>query len=277
MKTREVIEYLNYKFLPKYQESYDNAGFLLGDLESEYKGALVTVDITPNTVDEAISNDLSLIVSHHPLIFTGMKRITNADETGRMVTKLIKNNISVYAAHTNLDNLDWGINGILAEKLNLINCHILRPIDTQTDNIGAGMIGHLPHPMPLMDFLTMVKEKLGLPVIRTSQLPNEERNNSHTLLHPETSHISIQKVAICGGSGSFLISDAKREGADIYMTGDLKYHDFQRAEDNLILADIGHYESEQFAKEIFYRVILEKFRNFACQISEQTKSYIYYI
>lgn len=271
MKTREVIDYLDKQFKPELQEDYDNAGFLVGDRDSEHTGTLVSLDVTPATIDEAIEKGLSLIVSHHPLIFGGLKRITCDNTNGRMVTKLIQNGISVYAAHTNLDNLDWGVNGILSEKLGLTNCRILRPLNSDIQT-GAGMIGHLPHSVPIDDFLSLVKERLGLPIIRTSYIPHTSQ---------------IQAVAICGGAGSFLISDAKKAGADIYLTGDLKYHDFQQAEyhagvsttgkKGIILADIGHYESEQFAKELIYRVISEKFSNFACQISEHTESYIQYI
>lgn len=273
MKTREVIEYLDNQFLPELQENYDNSGFLVGNKDSDYTGTLVTLDVTPAAVDEAIDKGLSLIVSHHPLIFNGLKRITCGNDTGRMITRLIQHNISVYAAHTNLDNLDWGVNGILAEKLGLTDCHILKPstlncqLSTET---GAGMVGKLPHPMPIMDFMEMVKQRLNLPILRTSQF---------TIVN---SQLSIKVVAICGGSGSFLIGDAKKSGADIFLTGDLKYHDFQQAipsfaHSTFILADIGHYESEQFAKELIYRVIYEKFSNFACQISEYSESYIQYI
>lgn len=265
MKTGEIIDYLDRQFKPEYQEDYDNAGFLIGDAESNYTGALITLDVTPDTIDEAIDKGLSLIVSHHPLIFTGLKRITNNDATSRMVSKLIKNNISVYAAHTNLDNLDWGVNGILANKIGLTDCHILRPSQASIPDIGAGMVGFLPQPMPIYDFLSLVKARLGIPILRTSQFIIQ---NSKSKIH---------RVAVCGGSGSFLIGDAKSAGADIFLTGDLKYHDFQQADDKMIIADIGHYESEQFSKEIFYSVISEKFSNFACQISEKSGSYINYI
>lgn len=265
MKTGEIIDYLDRQFKPEYQEDYDNAGFLIGDAESNYTGALITLDVTPDTIDEAIGKGLSLIVSHHPLIFKGLKRITNNDATSRMVSKLIKNNISVYAAHTNLDNLDWGVNCILANKIGLTDCHILRPSQASIPDIGAGMVGFLPQPMPIYDFLSLVKARLGIPILRTSQFIIQ---NSKSKIH---------RVAICGGAGSFLIGDAKRAGADIFLTGDLKYHDFQQADDEIIIADIGHYESEQFSKEIFYSVISEKFSNFACQISEKSGSYINYI
>ena len=368
MKIRELTDYLNSRFLPVYQESYDNAGFLLGDNNRELSGVLTTIDVTPAVVEEAIENGANLIVSHHPLIFGGMKRITPANATGRMVMRLLEKGIAVYAAHTNLDNLDWGVNGILAEKLGLTNCRILRPVEgvlrklvtyvpteqaeevrqalfdagaggiggydccsynsegfgtfragadchpfcgekgelhrenetrieviyeqrierrllqrlksahpyeepaidclpltNALPNVGAGMIGTLPSPTDLMKFFDRVKERLHLPVIRTSEFETQK---------PQ---VKIQRVALCGGAGSFLIPDAKACGADILLTADLKYHDFQSAEGEILLADIGHFESEQFAKEIFYRVISEKFSTFACRISEQDKGYIRYI
>lgn len=368
MKIKEVTEYLNSRFLPVYQESYDNAGLLLGDVETEIKGVLATTDITMDVIDEAMAMNANLIVSHHPLIFNGIKRITPANETGRMVMRLLQEGIAVYAAHTNLDNLEWGVNGILAEKIGLKDCEVLRPLSgvlmklvtyvpadhadrvrkelfaagagaiggydccsynsegfgtfragdgcnpfcgnigelhnepeirieviyeqrigrrlierlrtvhpyeepafdciplaNSYNKVGAGMVGHLEEPLTAEEFLAKVKEKLNLPVIRTSKLKLKNTESK------------IQKVAVCGGSGSFLISDAKACGADIFMTGDLKYHDFQSAENVIILADIGHFESEQFAKELIHRVISEKFSNFACQIAKSDKGFIYYI
>lgn len=368
MKIREVIDYLNSQFLPVYQESYDNAGFLVGDSDLEITGALVTLDVTPAVIDEAIATKSNLIISHHPMIFGGMKRITMDSESGKMVIKLLQHGISVYSAHTNLDNLDWGVNGILSEKLSLKDCKILRPIEgvlyklvtfvpsahaeelrqalfatgagsigrydccsfnnngtgtfrastgcnpfcgkidelheepetrieviyekrierklierllevhpyeepaydcIQLSNkymrIGSGMIGKLDSPLPLMDFLSFVKSILNIPVLRCSHFDDDIMTKR------------IQKVAVCGGAGSFLIGDAKAKGADIFLTGDLKYHDFQSAENAIILCDIGHFESEQFAKDIFYNVISKKFSNFACRIAEQSKGFIRYI
>ena len=264
MVTREVIDYLNSTFHPEYQEDYDNAGFLLGDAQSEYKGALVALDLTPAVVDEAVQLGMSLVVTHHPFIFTGVKRLTDATETGRMVMTLTKNDISVYAAHTNLDNLPWGVNGILAEKLGLQNCHILKPFATDA-NLGAGMVGELAEPMPVETFLMKVKEIIGIPIIRTSTL-NFQFSTS-----------KLKKVAICGGSGAEFIGDAMAKGADIYLTADLKYHDFQRTGGRMVLADIGHYESEQFAKEIIFRAISEKFSTFACRISDSQMGMVSYI
>ncbi len=381
MKVREVTDYLNSIFLPVYQETYDNAGFLVGDPAREVSGVLATTDVTDEVIDEAIALGANLIVSHHPLIFGGLKRLTPDSATPRMVIRLIENGIGVYAAHTNLDNLQQGVNGILARKLGLEACRILRPVegvlrklvtyvptadadrvrqalfdagaggigaydccsynsdgfgtfragegchphcgqigelhreaetrieviyekrlerkliralvevhpyeepaydciplDNALPTVGAGMVGRLREPMAAADFFAMVKERLGLPVVRISQMeignPQSATNNSQFTIH---NSLEIQKVALCGGSGAFLIGDAKSCGADVYLTADLKYHDFQSAEGRILLADIGHFESEQFAKEIFYDAISKKFSNFACHISQKDRGYICYI
>lgn len=256
----EVINFLDKTFRPELQEDYDNAGFLLGDSTMSYSGTLVALDLTSAVVEEAVNEGLNLIVTHHPFIFSGIKRITDRTEAGRIVLNLIKNKISVYAAHTNLDNLPWGVNGILAEKLGLKDCRILR--QSSVDNIGAGMVGMLPKETEADKFLLKIKKLTGQPSIRTSKHdPKQE----------------VRRVALCGGSGSEFIPDAIAAKADLYLTADLKYHDFQRAEGRIILADAGHYETEQFAKEIISRVISEKFSNFACRISESQASLIQYI
>ena len=269
MKTKEVIDWLDATFHPEYQEDYDNAGFLLGNAQSDYKGTLVALDLTSAVVDEAVQLGMSLIVTHHPFIFTGVKRLTDASEMGRMTMTLIKNNISVYAAHTNLDNLPWGVSGALAEKLGLMNTRVLRvereERREENGEIGAGMVGELPEPMDVMAFLQKVKKVTGIPCIRTSHFS------------PLTSHFLLQRVALCGGSGAEFIGDAIRAGADIYLTSDLKYHDFQRTNQRMLLADIGHYESEQFAKDIIFSTISEKFPTFACRISALQKSIVSYI
>ena len=169
MKTQEIIDHLDSCFRPEYQESYDNSGFHVGDPESEYTGTLIALDITSATVDEAIDNGLSLIVSHHPLIFNGLKRITNDNADGKMITRLIKNDISVYAAHTNLDNLPWGVNGILAQKLGLIDCHILRPLESDSQAIKQSSEQHrcrhgrYPPRVHISDGLSGVGERASRP------------------------------------------------------------------------------------------------------------------
>ena len=258
MKIREVIAYLDSVFRPELQEDYDNSGFLLGRGDSEFRGALVALDLTEDVVDEALqAGDVNLIVTHHPFIFRGLKRLTDINETGRMVWKLIQNDIAIYAAHTNLDNLPWGVSGILAEKLGLHNCHILKG-----EEVGAGIVGELEQKEPVDGFLKRVKALTGLPVVRASK---------------HDPKLTVKRVALCGGSGSDFIGDAMAAGADLYLTADLKYHDFQRTDGRMVLADIGHYESEQFAKRIIFRVISRKFCNFAVRISERQHSIVQYI
>lgn len=262
MKIQEIVQYLDGVTHPEYQENYDNSGFLVGDPNHDCAGVLIALDLTPEVVDEAIEKNANLIVTHHPAIFGGLKRITPSNATGQLVISLIRRNLSLYAAHTNLDNLKEGVNGILADRLGLRDCAILRPIAAANmQDVGAGMVGVLPRRMPILQFFSLVKERLGLPLLRTSQPVGD----------------SVFRVAICGGAGAFLIDDANAAGADVYLTGDLKYHDFQHATGFLTLADIGHYESEQLCKELIYSFISKKFSNFACFISERGKSFIHYV
>lgn len=260
MKINEVIQYLDIVFHPEFQEEYDNSGFLVGDADNEYTGAIIAIDLTFDLIQEAIDQQCNLIVTHHPCIFGRIKRVTQENTLGQMIIKMIQNNICVYAAHTNLDNLKDGVNGILCQKLGIINTNILRPLNGHPE-IGAGMIGCLANPIDSNQYLQQVKKTLNIPYIRTNGM---ERN-------------AISKIAVCGGSGSFLTGDAIAAGADMLLTSDLKYHDFQNADNKIILADIGHYESEQYAKEIIYSKILEKFGKFACVISKSTHGYAHYI
>ena len=260
----DVTRYLDTAFHPEYQEDYDNAGFLVGRGSDEYRGALVALDLTDEVAQEARTQGLNLIVTHHPLIFGGVKRITDHTATGRLLLQLIGDGIAVYAAHTNLDNLKDGVNGILCRRLGLVRCRILKPFATD-EELGAGMVGELPAAEEADAFLRRVKKTLHLPVVRTSQFPVAD------------ARLSVRRVAVCGGSGAFLIGDALAAGADIYLTADLKYHDFQRTTAQMILADIGHYESEQFAKEIICDTISKKFSNFAVRISERQQSIVRYM
>ena len=257
MNLATVTANLDTLFHPEYQEHYDNSGFLLGNPSCEISGAIVALDVTEQVVDEAINKKANLIVTHHPFIFSGLKRITPFSLAGRLTLKLIENNIAVYAAHTNLDNLSSGVNAMLAEQLELKDCTILRPLEGKTD-VGAGMVGMLDEAVDTGVFLQQVKSKLGLPATKV--------NSSALKKHP-----SVQRVAICGGSGSFLIDDAVNAGADIFLTGDLKYHDYQQADEALLLADIGHYESECFSRLLLAKT-LEKMSQglFPVQIATTT-------
>ena len=270
MKIKEVTDYLDSIYPLEYQEDYDNAGHKVGDASHELAGILVTLDVTDDTIDQALSLGYNLIVSHHPMIFAGLKSLVPSDTQTRMLNRLIKNDICVYSAHTNLDNHPCGVSHILGEKLGLKRLRTLRPLrggatghdtDASVPVPGGGAIGELDEPLPYPAFMERVKQVLGLPMVRCSKNPPA----------------AVKRVALCGGSGSFLIDDAADEKADLFLTSDIKYHDFQKAVGRVHLADIGHYESEQFAQELIYNDIMKKFSNFACRISDGGNSYIDYI
>lgn len=241
MKIQHLIDAMDATVHPEYQEEYDNAGFLVGNPANEITGVLVALDLTEEVVEEAVEKGLNVIVTHHPFIFGGVRRITPGNTVGRLIMQLISNKIAVYSAHTNLDNMLDGVNGILSQQLQLTDCHILKTLEGH-DDVGAGLVGMLPSPMPLFDFIEQVKRTLQLPALRTN-------------VHPENIRSNVRRVAICGGAGSFLINDAIRAKADIFLTGDLKYHDYQKAEGRLVLGDICHYESERFCKELLANTV----------------------
>lgn len=346
------------------QEKYDNAGLLIGDFNQSVSGVLVCLDVTEAVLDEALALNCNLVISHHPLIFNGLKQLTGRNEVQRCVLKAVKNDIAIYAAHTNLDNVVNGVNGKIAEKLHLKDCRILSPLqnallklvtfvpqllvqkvrealfeagaghignyDSCSFNVegygsfkageqtnpfvgelhsihyepevrvevilhrgqesavvkalkaahpyeepafdliplanlwehsGAGIFGTLPEAVSVTEFLSNLKETLTIPVIR------------HTALIKPL----VQKIAICGGSGSFLIRDAIAAKADIFITSDLKYHEFMEADGKLVLVDAGHYETEQYTKDLIGEIISKKFPTFAVHISKVTTNPILYL
>lgn len=258
MQIQAVIDYLDSIYPLRLQESYDNAGHKVGDAKRELTGVLVTLDVTDEVIGEAIELGYNLIVSHHPMIFGGLKSLVPQTELTRMLERLIKNDICVYSAHTNLDNLKGGVSYILAEKLGLKEVRTLHPMDDE--GMGGGAVGELAEEMEVGDFLEMVKERLGLAAVRcTAKMIGR-----------------VKRVALCGGSGSFMIDDAAEAGADIYLTADVKYHDFQKAVGRVWVADVGHYESEQFAQDLICNDIIKKFNTFACRITREKTSYAEY-
>lgn len=365
MKIKDIVEAIEMIAPRAFQEDYDNSGLIVGDKETEIKGILLSLDVTEELLDEAIEKGCNLIVSHHPIIFKGLKKLNGNNYVERCVIKAIKNEIALFACHTNLDNvLKRGVNQKIAKKLNLSNIEILAPksnllsklivyspenevdiikkvmfengagiigeysecsytstgigsfkpsesakpsigsanvteklvevkievlVDTFkaeailngvkkvhsyeevayeivpigniNQDIGSGAIGYLPHPMSKIDFLKYVKENFNLKVIKFSGDKNV-----------------IHKVAVCGGSGSFLTNTAKALRADAYITSDIKYHEFFDSENQMLLLDIGHYESEIYTLEIFYDIIREKMPNFAVIFcTTNTNSVQYYI
>jgi dinuclear metal center YbgI/SA1388 family protein len=350
MKISEIISHLETIAPPAYQESYDNAGLLTGMPNRECLGVLTTLDCTEEIVNEAISKNCNLIVAHHPIIFRGLKKIAGKNYVEKTVIAAIKNDIAIYAIHTNLDNVLHGVNAKMADKLGLIKRNILLPkqstlkklytfvpiadaekvrdaifnagggnigdyseasfsvqgegsfkagetanpfvgeigkrhyeneirietvfpaylqqrivqalikahpyeevaydvVDLANPNerVGSGLIGELPEPMEEKAFLEKIKQSFSLSVIKYTRLLGKP----------------VRKVAICGGAGSFLISKALAAGADFYISSDIKYHEFFDANDRLVVADIGHFESEQFTIELLHEILLKKFPTFA--------------
>lgn len=239
-----------------WQESYDNAGLILGSPQQKVEKALLCTDITPAVVEEAIAEGAQMIVSHHPAIFRGLKRIDPATPFGRMLQRSMEHGIAWYAAHTNFDNAPEGVNAYWANKLDLRNRAVLEPMPGMKTAAGgaagAGLYGTLPRAMSETDLLTQLKAWSGAACIRHSGLSGRP----------------IERVAVCGGSGAFLQASARRAGAQVLITGEAKYHDFVEAMPDLWLVELGHFESEQFTKQLFYECIKKKFPIFAVRISE---------
>ncbi len=233
------------------QEDYDNSGLLVGSPNTICTGVLCSLDCTEAVIDEAIEKGCNLIVSHHPIIFKGLKQFDENSYVARTVLKAIQHNIALYAIHTNLDNLIEGVNKTLADRLHLENRRILMPKpgikDQQGKEIGSGLIGELPLVTDASEFLEWIKEKLNLTVIKHTAFTGNQ----------------LKTIALCGGSGSFLIEAAKTHKADCYITSDLKYHDYFEADGRLILMDIGHWESEQWVSELIIAHLTAKFPTFA--------------
>lgn len=234
------------------QESWDNCGFSVGDPSREVKGALLALDCTEQVLDEAIEQGADLIITHHPLIFSGVKQITPHTNVGRIITKAIQRNIAIYAAHTNIDKVANGVSGLMADKLKLSNRMFL----TET---GLGMIGDLPRAVSFGELAERVKLCFPLDKLRTSA-PLVEL---------------VTRVAVCGGSGRSFMKDARRMGAQVYITGDITYHDFY-CEQGFAVMDIGHYGSEYDIVGLFAKILCEKFPTFAVSISRENNNFIYY-
>ena len=261
MQIKDLTNYLEEIAPLHLQEGYDNAGLVVGDPHAEIQGVLVCLDSTEAVLDEAIQLNCNLVIAHHPIIFQGLKSITPDDYVSRCIIKAIQNGISIYAIHTNLDNvLNRGVNQKIAEKIGLENVQILKPRSTEDENIGSGAIGNLPNSMDERLFINLVKEQMGSKVIRSTALLGKD----------------ISRVALCGGSGSFLIQDAIQQNADVFVTADIKYHQFFDADQKILLLDIGHYESEQYTVDLLYSIIRNKFSNFAAHYSKVITNPIFY-
>lgn len=364
MTIKEITRFIESIAPLAYQESYDNSGLIIGREGDEVSGVLITLDVTEEVVEEAIAKKFNLIIAHHPIVFSGLKKLNGRNYIERSVELAIRNRIAIYASHTNLDSVFGGVNSKICEKIGLQNCRVLAPVsgflkklvtfvpeanaevvrsalfdagaghignydscsyntqglgtfkandaanpyvgeknqlhfeneirietifpkhiqsqvvsallnahpyeevaydiyplDNDFQNVGIGMIGELLQGEAEYDFLNRLKSLFACKVIRHSPLLGK----------------TIKRVAVCGGSGSSFLGKAISQKADVFVTGDFKYHQFFDAENQILIADIGHYESEQFTKEVFYELLTKKFPKFAIHLSETNTNPVNYL
>jgi dinuclear metal center YbgI/SA1388 family protein len=363
LKLKEITAHLESIAPLDYQESYDNAGLICGDPEMEITGALICLDSIESVIDEAISLKCNLVLAHHPIVFSGLKKFNGKNYVERVIIKAIRNDIAIYAAHTNLDNIPEGVNGKIAEKLGLrktkvlipsrdrlkrlitfcpedkaesvrkamfeagagaigeynecsfnttgigtfkasesadpyvgkpgeqhheketkietiLPAHLeskvlsamvkahpyeevaydLIPLHNRNQYVGGGLIGEIDE-MEEMDFLRLVKREMKAGCVRYTALKGKK----------------VRKVAVCGGSGSFMLKEAIKAGADVFVTSDFKYHQFFDSDSQVVIVDVGHYESEQFTTELFYDILKKKFSTFALHLSKINTNPINYL
>ncbi len=256
MKVKDIIRAIE-EFAPaSVQEGWDNSGLIIGSPEDEISGVLVAFDCTPETVGEAVREGCGMIVTHHPLIFKGLKKIIPGDPVCDAVIKAVREGIAVYAAHTSADKVRGGVSFAMAEKLGLRDVEIL---SLDSDETGLGAVGNLPAPLPAEDFITLLKKAFGCKVVKVSR-PVEG---------------PVSRVALCGGSGAEFIPIAREKGAQAYVSADISYHNFFTPE-GFMVADIGHFESEVEITDILFSILKKKFPNFAVRISTAMYNPVYY-
>ena len=261
MKIKEVLSALE-RFAPlPLQESWDNAGLQVGLTETEVSGALLCLDVTERIVDEAVQKGCNLIVSHHPLLFRGLKTISDLTDVQRTVMKAIQQQVCVVSMHTNMDNAKAGVNFKIAEKLGLQQVQFFASKTVDGIEAGSGVVGVLTEPLAADDFVKAVKKAFDVECALCNQL----------LRRP------IQKVAICGGAGDFLLDAALAEGADAFITGEMHYHQYFGYEQRIQICVIGHYQSEQFTTEIFRDIILRECSGVKTCIAETCTNPILYL
>ena len=232
MLLREIINSIESVAPRSAQEEWDNSGMQVGDTGRDIQSVLLTTDITEDVVNEAVLTGCQLIISHHPLLFHGLKQVCGQTPQARIVEMAIKNNIAIYSAHTNLDSVQGGINTQLCDRLKIKDYRLL------TES-GLGAIGKLPQPMKYEDFIAHVRDILQCTYVRYTRAQKD----------------MIETVALCGGSGAEFIEEAINQGADAYLTADCKYHEFQNADGRIGLIDIDHWYSERHARDIFQDIL----------------------
>lgn len=250
VRVQDVIDALE-DFAPlPLQESYDNAGLQVGLTGAEVSGALLCLDVTEEVIAEALELGCNMIVSHHPLIFRGLKHLTDEDTVQRCVRMALRNDIAIYSAHTNLDSAIDGVNYMMAERLGLVDVVLLQPrqvsvgagTNVRSVQAGSGVIGYLPDGEDSLVFLQRVKQAFGV----------------ECLMHNELLSRPVQSVAICGGAGDFLLQEALNMQADAFLTGEMHYHQYFGHDGQIQIGVLGHYQSEQYTMDIFNSVIGER-------------------
>lgn len=360
----KITSFLDTYAHPAYQESYDNAGLITGSDSENLNGALISLDCTEEVIEEAMAKNCNLIIAHHPIVFSGLKKLTGRNYVEKTIIKAIKNNIAIYAIHTNLDNIHTGVNAKICSMLGIKNTRVLQPkkgilkklvvfcpedkaaevriavfeagggnigdydncsfntsgtgtfrasegadpyvgevgkehhekevkveviipahlqgsiikkmigahpyeevaydiypLDNEHQRVGSGMIGELENEMDEMAFLQFLKKTMKTGCVKYTKLKGKK----------------VKRVAVCGGSGSFLLNDAIRQKADMFVSADFKYHQFFDAEEKIVIADIGHYESEQFTKELIHELLNKNFPTFALHLSETKTNPVNYL
>ncbi len=262
MKVKDITDLIE-SFAPlALQESYDNSGLIVGRADDEIHGVLLAVDVTEEVLDEAEREGCDLIVTHHPIIFHALKRFNSSTYVERCVERAIRRGIALYACHTNLDSAPHGMSWQVGSMVGLADMRVLQPRVGYTD-AGFGVVGVLPVAESARAFMERVKSIFEVGAVRHSDLPSDD--------------FMVRRVAICTGAGGSLIDDALAAEADLYLTADLRYNDFMRGENRMILADIGHFESEFCAIRILYDVISKNLCTFAVRKSLCSRNPIHYL
>lgn len=257
MKIKDVVKTLELFAPLPLQESYDNSGLQVGLTEAETSRVLLCLDVTEEVIKYAVAHQCNLIVAHHPLLFKGLKRVGDSTLVERCLRLAILNDITLYAAHTNLDNSDGGVSFQIAKKMGLVDVTFLREEGKFNDcPYGSGVIGNLTTPLQSHDFLALVQN-----VFQTA-----------SFAYSESQKTEIQKVAICGGSGDFLIQDAVKQGADAFITGEIGYHYYHGWESSLWLIATGHYESERYVPELMEQIIKREYPQLDTMVYPHTTS-----
>ncbi len=261
MKVRDIIAAIEAYAPPALQEGYDNTGYQVGDPESEATGALLCVDVTDDIIDEAKSKGANLIISHHPLLFRGVKCVIGRNRPERALAKAIREGITIYSSHTAMDSAVGGVSWRMAQRLGLTGTTLLVPSHPGADT-GLGVTGELPRPLTPTEFASMVKSTFGCGAVRMSR---------------PAPQLVVKKVALCGGAAAEFLPEAIAAGAQAYVTADCKLNQFLDYAPDILLVDAGHFETEECTKEIFFDILTEKFPNFAVSYSDIEKNPIIYL